>query len=46
MSAADPQQLLSLADNPALDSIGDDVFGRFERVISTVDDEFETVSEA
>ena len=46
VSAVDPQQLLSLADNPALDSIGDDVFGRFERVISTVDDEFETVSEA
>ncbi len=46
VSAVDPQQLLSLADNPALDSIGDDVFGRFERVISTVDDELETVSEA
>jgi uncharacterized protein (DUF302 family) len=45
-SAVDPQQLLSVTDNPALDFVADDVFDQFERVISAVDEEFETVSEA
>ncbi|MDS0282679.1 DUF302 domain-containing protein [Haloarcula onubensis] len=37
VSAVDPQQLVGIADNDALDSIGADVHDRFERVLATVE---------
>jgi uncharacterized protein (DUF302 family) len=36
VGAVDPQQLVGIADNDALDSIATDVTDRFERVLSTV----------
>jgi uncharacterized protein (DUF302 family) len=36
VSAVDPEQLLSLAENPALDSIGEDVSNRLERVLDAL----------
>lgn len=35
--AVDPQQLVGVADNPALDSIAEEVHERFERVLTAVD---------
>ena len=46
MSAVDPQRLVGIADNDALDSIATEVTERFERVLSAVDDEQELTSEA
>ncbi|MFC7021269.1 MULTISPECIES: DUF302 domain-containing protein [Haloarcula] len=46
VSAVDPQQLVGIADNDALDSIGTEVTERFERVLSAVTDEEESMSEA
>ncbi len=34
VSAVDPNQLLSVVDNPALDEVADDVRERFERVLA------------
>ncbi|QCC56722.1 DUF302 domain-containing protein [Natronorubrum bangense] len=45
VSAVDPHQLVGIADNEALDSIATEVHDRFERVLSTVDDELESASE-
>lgn len=36
VSAVDPEALLAVTDNAALDSIGDDVHGRFERVLENL----------
>lgn len=44
VSAVDPQQLVGIADNSALDSIATEVGNSFERVIEAVTDEFETAS--
>lgn len=46
VSAVDPQQLVGLADNEALDSIATEVHDRFERVLSTVNGELQSASEA
>jgi len=46
VSAVDPEQLLGVADNEALDSIATDVGERFERVLEAVTDELGPVSEA
>ncbi|WP_276256135.1 DUF302 domain-containing protein [Halomontanus rarus] len=46
VSAVDPQQLVGIADNEALDSIATEVSDRFERTLSAVDDEFAAASEA
>ncbi|SFL44912.1 Uncharacterized conserved protein, DUF302 family [Halogranum rubrum] len=45
VSAVDPQQLVGIADNEALDSIANEVHDRFERVLSTVGRELESASE-
>lgn len=37
VSAVDPEQLVGVADNPALDSIASEVYERFERVLSAVE---------
>jgi len=39
VSAVDPQQLVGIADNDALDSIASEVTERFERVLSAVADD-------
>jgi uncharacterized protein (DUF302 family) len=39
VSAVDPRRLVGVTDNPALDTIGDDVYERFERVLQTVGEE-------
>jgi len=36
VSAVDPRQLLGIANDDALDSIGDEAFDRFERVLDSV----------
>ena len=46
VSSVDPQRLVGIADNDALDSIATEVTERFERVLSAVDDEQELTSEA
>jgi uncharacterized protein (DUF302 family) len=46
VSAVDPEQLVGIADNDALDSIATEVTERFERVLSAVGDEYESTSEA
>lgn len=46
VSVVDPQQLVGIADNDALSSIGVEVTERFERVLATVTDDFESVPEA
>ena len=46
VSAVDPQQLVGIADNDALDSIATEVNERFERVLSAVTDELGSKSEA
>ncbi|AUV84387.1 hypothetical protein C2R22_22865 (plasmid) [Salinigranum rubrum] len=35
--AVDPKQLVGVADNPALDSVAEEVHERFERVLTAVD---------
>ncbi|WP_049894551.1 DUF302 domain-containing protein [Halogranum rubrum] len=45
VSAVDPQQLVGIADNEALDSIANEVHDRFERVLSTIGSELESASE-
>lgn len=45
VSAVDPQQLVGIADNEALNSIATEVHDRFERVLSTVGNELESSSE-
>ena len=39
VSAVDPGQLVGITDNPALDSIAEEVYERFERVLETVGEE-------
>ncbi|SNZ03682.1 Uncharacterized conserved protein, DUF302 family [Natronoarchaeum philippinense] len=46
VSAVDPQQLVGIADNEALNSIATEVHDRFERVLSSVGTELESISEA
>lgn len=46
VSAVDPAQLVGIADNPALDSIANDVDDRFERVLGAVGEAFESPAEA
>ncbi|WP_302081301.1 DUF302 domain-containing protein [Salinibaculum rarum] len=46
VSTVDPQQLISIADNEALDSIATEVSDRFERVLTSVADELGLPSEA
>ncbi|QLG62103.1 DUF302 domain-containing protein [Halorarum salinum] len=36
VSAVDPEQLVGITDNPELDSISEDVAGRFERVLDAL----------
>lgn len=36
VSAVDPKQLVGITDNPALDSIAEDVSDRFKRVLDTL----------
>lgn len=38
VSAVDPEQLVGIADNDALDSIATDVTERFERVLAAIDE--------
>ena len=45
VSAVDPQQLVGIADNEALDSIANEVHDRFERVLARVADELESSTE-
>ena len=46
VSAVDPQQLVGMADNEALDSIATEVHDRFERVLASVADDLEASPEA
>ena len=46
VSAVDPQQLVNIADNEALDSIATEVHERFERVLASVAEELEFQAEA
>jgi uncharacterized protein (DUF302 family) len=46
VSAVDPEQLVGIADNDALDSIATEVNERFDRVLAAVTDEFGSASEA
>jgi uncharacterized protein (DUF302 family) len=46
VSAVDPQQLVGIADNEALDSIAIEVHDRFERVLDSVADELDSTSVA
>lgn len=46
VSAVDPQQLVGIADNRALDAIANEVNDRFERVLESVADELESSSGA
>lgn len=43
VSAVDPNQLIDLADNSALDSIADEVRSRFERVFADLEGRYEDV---
>ena len=45
VSAVNPQQLVGIADNEALDSIASEVHDRFERVLASIADELEASSE-
>ncbi|MFB6200500.1 MAG: DUF302 domain-containing protein [Halorhabdus sp.] len=45
VSAVDPQQLVGIADDEALDSIANQVHDRFERVLASVVDDLESSSE-
>ncbi|WP_336360291.1 DUF302 domain-containing protein [Haladaptatus sp. ZSTT2] len=44
VSAVDPQQLVGIADNEALDSIATEVHDRFKRVLDSIADELESAS--
>ena len=46
VSAVNPQQLVDIADNEALDSIATEVLERFERVLASVAEELEFQAEA
>ena len=46
VSAVDPNQLVGIADNDALDSVATEVNERFERVLSAVTGELGATSEA
>lgn len=46
VSAVDPEQLVGIADNDALDSIATEVSERFDRVLAAVTAEFRPASEA
>ena len=46
VSAIDPEQLVGIADNDALESISTEVTERFNRVLAAVTDEFDPASEA
>lgn len=46
VSAVDPQRLVGITDNDALDTMAAEVTGRFERVLAAVTTEFEPASEA
>ncbi|WP_276274312.1 DUF302 domain-containing protein [Haloarcula litorea] len=46
VSAVDPQQLVGMADNEALDSIATEVHDRFERVLASIAEDLESPSEA
>ncbi|WP_423999150.1 DUF302 domain-containing protein [Haloarcula salina] len=46
VSAVDPQQLVGMADNEALDSIATEVHDRFERVLASITEDLESSSEA
>lgn len=46
VSAVDPQQLVGIADNEALDSIGNEAHNRFERALASVAEDLESTSEA
>ncbi|NHN42968.1 DUF302 domain-containing protein [Halorubellus sp. JP-L1] len=46
VSAVDPERLVGIADNDALDSIATEVTDRFERVLAAVTDQFEPASAA
>jgi uncharacterized protein (DUF302 family) len=45
VSAVDPQQLVDIADNGALDSIATEVHERFDRVLTSVAEELESLAE-
>ena len=45
VSAVDPEQLVGIAENDALDSIATEVSERFERVLGAVRDQFGSTSE-
>jgi uncharacterized protein (DUF302 family) len=45
VSAVDPQQLVGIADNEALDSIASEVHDRFERVLDSVTAELDSPAE-
>ncbi|MFC3957781.1 DUF302 domain-containing protein [Halovivax cerinus] len=45
VSAVDATELVGLTDSAALDSIGDEVRDRFERVVGTVEDAFRHAGE-
>jgi uncharacterized protein (DUF302 family) len=45
VSAVDPQQLVGIAENTALDAIATEVHERYERVLSTITDELGAGSE-
>ncbi|MFC6756998.1 MULTISPECIES: DUF302 domain-containing protein [Haloarcula] len=46
VSAVDPDRLIGMTDNDALDAIAADVSDRFERVLSAIGDELAAPSEA
>ncbi|WP_435362372.1 DUF302 domain-containing protein [Haloarchaeobius sp. DFWS5] len=46
VSAVDPERLVGIADNSALDSIASEVHDRFERVLASVSETCESASEA
>ena len=45
VSAVNPEQLVGIADNPELDTIGTAVLDSFERVLAEVDHQFGTVGQ-
>jgi len=45
-SAVEPHQLLKVADNEALDSIATEVHNRFERILASIAEEFDSPTDA